>query len=112
MKKSKNLKARGTNDAARPALTKRDLVVQIARESGQIQETVYQILQLTLDGIADALVAGRHIEFREFGVFELTTRKSRIGRNPNKPETVVRIPERKVVKFKPGKRLKMLLAKA
>jgi nucleoid DNA-binding protein len=33
-------------------------------------------------------------------------RKSRIGRNPKKPENVVTIPERKVVKFKPGKVMK------
>ena len=38
-----------------------------------------------------------------FGVFEIRTRKERIGRNPNQPDHVVTIPERKVVKFKPGK---------
>lgn len=111
MKKAKGAKTRQLEDSVPSALTKRDLVVQIARETGMIQQEVYQVLQLALDGIANALVAGRHIEFREFGVFELATRKSRIGRNPHKPEAVVRIPERKVVKFKPGKRLKLLLAK-
>jgi nucleoid DNA-binding protein len=30
-------------------------------------------------------------------------RKPRIGRNPNEPEQTVEIPERVVVKFKPGK---------
>jgi nucleoid DNA-binding protein len=39
-------------------------------------------------------------------VFEINVRKSRIGRNPNKPQDVVTIPERKVVKFKPGKIMK------
>jgi len=37
--------------------------------------------------------------------------KSRIGRNPNKPEAEVVIPERAVVKFKSGKILKQLLKK-
>ncbi|HHU14004.1 MAG TPA: integration host factor subunit beta, partial [Lentisphaerae bacterium] len=46
----------------------------------------------------------------EFGVFEVTTRKARIGRNPNKPEDVVVIPVRRVVKFKPGKRMRDMLA--
>ena len=44
------------------------------------------------------------------GVFEVTQRKARIGRNPNKPEDVVHIPGRKVVKFKPGKRMRQMLA--
>ena len=38
-------------------------------------------------------------------------RKSRIGRNPNKPEAEVVIPERAVVKFKAGKILKQQLVK-
>jgi len=40
---------------------------------------------------------------RNFGVFTLKKRKERIGRNPNEPANTVQIPERTVVKFKPGK---------
>jgi DNA-binding protein HU-beta/integration host factor subunit alpha len=36
-------------------------------------------------------------------------RKSRIGRNPNRPETDVVIPRRAVIKFKAGKELKAKL---
>ena len=92
------------------ALTKRDLVTQISKETGITQLDVFAIVQKTLDGIIDALDAGKHVEFREFGVFEITERKARIGRNPNKPEDVVQIPVRKVVKFKPGKRMREMLA--
>ena len=87
-------------------MTKRDLVIQISEETGLIQEDVQIVLQKTLDHIAEGLVNGEHIEFRDFGVFEIKTRKARIGRNPNKPDTVVQIPERRVVKFKAGKKLK------
>ncbi len=90
-------------------MTKRDLVVRISKETGLIQEDVYTIIQKTLDYITDSLVAGEHIEFRDFGVFEVATRKSRVGRNPNRPEDVVRIPERRVVKFKPGKKMRQLV---
>ena len=38
-------------------------------------------------------------------------RKSRIGRNPNKPEKDVVIPKRAVIKFKSGKELKAELKK-
>ena len=87
-------------------MTKRDLVVRISKETGVVQEDVYAIIQKTLDYITEALVKGDHIEFRDFGVFEICTRKSRVGRNPNRPQDVVRIPERRVVKFKPGKKMK------
>ncbi len=90
-------------------MTKRELVVRISRETGMIQEDVQAVLQKTLDYIAEALEKGEHVEFRDFGIFDVIVRKSRIGRNPNKPENVVRIPERKVVKFKAGKKLKKKL---
>lgn len=87
-------------------MTKRDLVVRIADETGLIQQDVAAVLQKSLDYIVDALEQGETVEFRNFGVFEINTRKARVGRNPNKPEDVVTIPERRVVKFKPGKTMK------
>ena len=87
-------------------MTKRELTMQISKETGIIQEDVFTILQKTLDHITESLVRGETIEFRDFGVFEVAIRKSRIGRNPNRPQDTVVIPERKVVKFKPGKRMK------
>jgi nucleoid DNA-binding protein len=87
-------------------MTKRELVVRISKETGLIQEDVYAVIQKTLDYITESLTKGDHVEFRDFGVFEVCTRKPRIGRNPNRPQDVVQIPERRVVKFKPGKRMK------
>lgn len=84
-------------------MTKRDLVMRIAEETGLIQQEVYSVIQKSLDYIIESLDQGETVEFRNFGVFEVRERKQRIGRNPNKPENVVTIPARKVVKFKPGK---------
>jgi len=84
-------------------MTKRDLVMRIADETGLIQQDVYAVIQKSLDYIVEALENDDTVEFRNFGVFEVRERKQRIGRNPNKPENVVTIPARKVVKFKPGK---------
>ena len=50
-------------------------------------------------------------ELRNFGVFEIKVRKERKGRNPNKPQDVVKIPERAVVKFRAGKELKEAVEK-
>ena len=93
-------------------MTKRELVVRIAGESRTDKTTelsqaqVLWVVQKTLDLITDGLVRGEHFEFREFGVFEIQTRKARVGRNPNKPTDTVVIPVRRVVKFKPGKVMK------
>ncbi len=86
--------------------TKRDLVMRIAEETGLIQQDVQAVIQKTLDYITESLARGENVEFRNFGVFEVCERKSRIGRNPNRPDQVVTIPTRKVVKFKPGKIMK------
>ena len=92
-------------------MTKRDLVVKIAKEVDLIQSDVAKVVQKTLDYIADELVNGNTIELRNFGVFEIKVRKSRKGRNPNKPEVTVAIPERVVVKFRAGKELRERIAK-
>ncbi len=87
-------------------LTKRDLVTRISEETGLVQQNVMDIVQKTLDHIAEALAKGEKVELRNFGVFEVKVRKARIGRNPNAPEKDVPIPQRSVVKFKPGKEMR------
>ncbi|TSA36010.1 MAG: integration host factor subunit beta [Verrucomicrobiaceae bacterium] len=86
-----------------PNLTKRDLVMQISKETGITQQDVFTVIQQTLDRITDALASGRDVELRNFGVFEVRLTKSRVGRNPHKPEKDVIIPARATVKFKSGK---------
>ena len=93
-------------------MTKRELVVRISSETGFTQQQVFSVLQRMLDYITEALAKGDTVEFRDFGVFEIKTRKPRIGRNPNKPEIDVSIPARKVVKFKAGKQMKALVLKS
>ena len=84
-------------------LTKRDLVMAISNETGLIQADVFAVIQKTLDHITSALAEGRNVELRNFGVFEVRLTRSRIGRNPNRPEVDVTIPARATVKFKSGK---------
>lgn len=90
------------------ALTKRDIAIVIADEIGVSQIQATQMVQRMLDLILEALEKGRHVEFRDFGVFEVVTRKRRIGRNPNEPEKVFTIPEHRGVKFKPGKKIRTM----
>lgn len=92
-------------------MTKRDLVVRIATETNLNQRDVSQVVQLTLNHIITELGSGRGVELRNFGVFTLKERKSRVGRNPNDPKNEVPIPERIVVKFKPGKIMRQKVSK-
>ena len=92
-----------------PNLTKREIVLQIYEKTGFPQKEVVSTVQMTLVIIMNALAEGRNVELRNFGVLEVQKRKSRIGRNPNKPAAEVVIPERAVVKFKSGKILKQKL---
>lgn len=93
-------------------MTKRQLVVRISDETGLTQRQVFGVVQRTLDYITESLSRGETVEFRDFGVFEIKTRKPRVGRNPNKPKNTVVIPARKVVKFKAGKVMKALALKS
>src|SRR6185369_10261921 len=87
-------------------LTKRDLVIRMSTETDIPQQQVLEVVQRTLDYISESLAQGNNVELRNFGVFEVKVRKARIGRNPNAPATDVPIPERSVVKFKPGKEMR------
>ncbi|MDR2862385.1 MAG: integration host factor subunit beta [Puniceicoccales bacterium] len=96
---------------AQPNLTKREIVLEIFEKTNFPQKYIRDSVQFTLDSIIAALLQGRNVELRNFGVFELQVRKSRIGRNPNKPEKDVVIPRRAVIKFKSGKELREKLKK-
>lgn len=87
-------------------MTKKDIVVRIAAETGLMQIRTQDVVQKFFDHMADALAGGEKLEFRGFGIFELRVAKSRKGRNPNKPADEVIIPEHVVVKFRAGRELK------
>jgi nucleoid DNA-binding protein len=92
-------------------MTKRDLVVRISKEMDMVQQTVIEVVQKTLDYISEALARGQTVELRNFGVFEVKTRKSRIGRNPHQPDKDIRIPPQAIVKFKAGKEMRQAVSK-
>lgn len=83
-------------------MTKNDMVIEIAKETGLRQVDIKRIVQLTLDGIVDVLADQGRIELRNFGVFEVKERKPRKARNPRTGEEVD-VPAKFVATFKPGK---------
>ena len=85
-------------------MTKKEIVRTISEEIGLTQLKTKEIVQKTFDAIIDALVADGRIELRNFGVFEVKKRAARSARNP-KTGDQVRVPEKFVVTFKPGKEM-------
>ena len=91
-------------------MTKKDIALKIAEETNLKQIDVKKVLQRTLDHIIEALTKGETVELRNFGVFKVRVRKSRVGRNP-KTGVTVPIPEKKVVSFKSGMIMKKKVMK-
>jgi DNA-binding protein HU-beta/integration host factor subunit beta len=83
-------------------VTKRDIVKTLADKFALSQVDARKIVQGTFDAIVNTLVEQGRIELRNFGVFEVKTRKPRRARNPRTGEPVD-VPARRVVTFKPGR---------
>lgn len=90
-------------------MTKRELVIRVANSLGMTQSDVAKIIEGAFDTISRTLADGERWELRDFGVFEVKTRASRIGRNPRTGDQVP-VPERRVVTFRPGKKMKELIS--
>src|SRR5438270_12617188 len=84
------------------AVTKKEIVKQIADRIGETQLKTKDIVQRTFDAIVDTLIEQGRIELRNFGVFEVKQRKARKARNPRTGEKV-EVPPKCAVTFKPGK---------
>ena len=85
-------------------------VLQAAREITGItyyKKDSQMMVDAFLLALEQTLANGETISFRGFGKFEVYETSSRVYRNSN---GVFEVPERNVVKFRPGKRLKMEVA--
>lgn len=87
-------------------ITKREIVSDLSDQTGLTQSDVSLIVESFINLVSKRLSEGNDVTFRTFGTFEVRVAKAKIGRNPNKPEAEVKIPDRCVVRFKPGRELK------
>ncbi|GJM18455.1 MAG: hypothetical protein DHS20C14_06680 [Phycisphaeraceae bacterium] len=90
---------------ATDTITKKALVDRIADETGQKRVVVKKTVQTFLDLIVEELAKDNRLEFRDFGVFEVTVRAPRMAQNPKTLERVP-VPAKKTVKFKVGRRMR------
>lgn len=88
-------------------MIKSDIVDRVADLTEVPRVKAAQAVDVIIDAMKDALCAGKRIELRGFGVFQVRDRKKGVGRNP-KTGVEVAISPGKTVRFKPGKDLKNL----
>ncbi len=82
-------------------MTKKDIVLKVASDTGLKQLDVKKVVQKSLETIVASLAQGQTVELRNFGIFKVKLRKGRTGRNPRTGEKVP-VPPKRVVVFKPG----------
>ncbi|HPD65646.1 MAG TPA: HU family DNA-binding protein [Bacteroidia bacterium] len=85
-------------------MNKGDLITKIAESAGITKAQAQGALNAFIKSSQDALKAGDKITLVGFGTFSINERAARKGRNP-KTGAEIKIPKKKVVKFKPGKEL-------
>lgn len=87
-------------------MTKAELIRALSEANHITQKDATKHVRFVLAALQKALVEGDKVEFRNFGVFSVRTRRARKGRNPqNIAAGTFDIPERRVVKFRAGGRL-------
>lgn len=89
-------------------MTKADLVDKIAEKAGLTKVASEKALNAFLDSVNEVLLAEGKLNLTGFGTFAVETRQARKGRNPRTGETIT-IPATKVVKFRPGRKLKEII---
>ena len=87
-------------------MTRSELIERIAARAPHVpRREVEAIVHAVFDGMCQALVAGKRIELRGFGVFSIRTRRARTGRNPKTGQSVA-VPARRTLSFAAGKELR------
>lgn len=92
-------------------ITKRDVVTKVSDKTGLKQSDVSQVMESILETFVSELAKGNSVVMRNFGSFSVKEVKGKVGRNPKKPEQVMAIPPRAIVKFKVGKEMKEKVAR-
>ena len=91
-------------------MNKSDLIGRIAKDSKVSKAAASNALNATLSTITEALKKGQSVTLVGFGTFTTGERKARMGRDPQTKKEI-RIPAKRVPKFRAGKALRAAIAK-
>lgn len=86
--------------------TRNELALELSKRLAIPVDRAKGVVDQTLAVLEEALVAGKKVEFRGFGILDVVMRKAKVGRNPKNPGAgQYQIPARKMVRFRVGKQL-------
>jgi DNA-binding protein HU-beta len=85
-------------------MTKTELIAVIAGEAGITKAAATKALEAYVGAVTKELKKSGKLGLVGFGTFSVVKRKAREGRNPQTGKAI-KIPAKKVVKFKAGKAL-------
>ena len=86
-------------------MNKAELIAEVAAKAGLSKKDSEKAVNAALDTITASLTGGEKVQLVGFGVFDVKTRGTRMGRNPKTKEEI-EIPASRVPQFKAGKALK------
>ena len=85
-------------------MKKGDLIEKVAQDCDLNKAAAEKALNSVIEAILEAVSAGDKVTLAGFGTFSVTERAAREGRNPQTGKAI-KIPAKKVVKFKAGSKL-------
>ena len=85
-------------------MSKKEFVDAYAKATGETKKRSEELVNQFLDTVEDTLLNGDSVQFVGWGTFEVKERAARTGINPQTKKEI-KIPAKKVVKFKVGKKL-------
>jgi integration host factor subunit alpha len=86
-------------------LTRADLCEAVHEEVGLTRQDCAELVERTLDLIAEALENGATVKLSGFGVFQVRSKNARMGRNPKTGEPAA-IEPRRVIGFRASQVMK------
>ena len=92
-------------------LTRADLAEAVHEAVGLTRQDCAQMVERTLDLVVEALGRGEEVKLSGFGVFQLRSKRARMGRNPKTGEPAA-IDQRRVISFRASQVMKARVEKA
>lgn len=98
------------DDTKKKNVTRKELALAVNEKLGLSQRNASEMVDTIFSTMKETLVSGESLKLVQFGTLSVRDKAPRRGRNPRTGESMT-ITKRKMVSFRPSKRLRELLNK-
>ena len=91
------------------AISKKELISLIAEQTGQTKKDTEATINSMLEIMSEKLKGGDDFSFIGFGTFKSVDKPAAEKHNPRNPKEKIKVPAKRVVKFKASKGLEVIL---